>query len=312
MLWPVRINSRENFFLGRQLADTWRYGSDRARARVGLGGDARSCRFVAFTALAISAGFVLQGGAAVADELDAIRARNTLIVGTKADYRPYGFRDGSGNIVGFEPDLAQDVAKRLGVKLELVPVTAANRLPLLTEGKLDLVIATMSDTPERRKLADFIEPHYYASGVNLLAPKSEHLHVWLQLNGKRVCVYEGAFYNDEIKRRYAVELVTFHSTSDMYNALKAGSCVAVAYDDTAIIGQLQSPGWQDFEMPLSSILVEPWGMAVRLGEVRLEQVLSDLVKDWHKNGRIQELEKQWGIPASAFADDMHRQYSEKP
>ena len=265
---------------------------------------------VAAIASAIAAGAILHHGSASADVLDTIKARGTLIVGTKADYRPFGFRDGSGAIVGFEPDLAKDVAAKLGVKLELVPVVATNRLPLLTEGKLDLVIATMNDTPERRKLADLVQPAYYASGVNILAPKSQRFHIWQQLRAKPVCMIEGAFYNAEIKARYAPEILSFKSTNDVYSALKQGTCVAVAYDDTAIIGQLQNPEWQDYEMPLSSILVEPWVMAVRLGDVGFEQLLSDLIKAWHRSGRIQALEKEWQIPASAFADEMHRRYLE--
>jgi polar amino acid transport system substrate-binding protein len=95
----------------------------------------------------------------------------------------------------------------------------------------------------------------------------------------------------------------------MYPALRDENCVAVVYDDTAIIGQLQSPDWRDYEMPLSSILVEPWGMGVAQGETRFEALLSELVREWHQSGRIQELEKHWNIPPSAFADEMHRKYA---
>ncbi|MEO6895474.1 MAG: transporter substrate-binding domain-containing protein, partial [Caldimonas sp.] len=82
-----------------------------------------------------------------ADALADIKSKGVLVVGTKADYRPFGFIDPSGKIVGFEPDLAADVAKRLGVKLELVPVVSSNRMQFLQQGKIDLMIATMSDTP---------------------------------------------------------------------------------------------------------------------------------------------------------------------
>src|SRR3546814_2895411 len=61
----------------------------------------------------------VSAAAARADVVDDIKERGTLIVGSKADYKPYGFLDPSGKIVGLEPDLAADVAKKLGVKLEL-------------------------------------------------------------------------------------------------------------------------------------------------------------------------------------------------
>ncbi|HEY3460940.1 MAG TPA: transporter substrate-binding domain-containing protein, partial [Casimicrobiaceae bacterium] len=80
--------------------------------------------------------------AARADELQDIKKKGVLVVGSKADYRPFGYLDPSGKIIGFEPDLAADVAKRLGVKLELVPVVASNRIQFLQQGKIDMMIAT--------------------------------------------------------------------------------------------------------------------------------------------------------------------------
>ena len=99
---------------------------------------------------------VMGASAASADVLSDIKKKGTLVVGSKADYRPFGYLDPSGKIIGFEADLAADVAKRLGVKLELSPVVAANRIQFLQQGKIDLMIATMSDTPERRKIVDIV------------------------------------------------------------------------------------------------------------------------------------------------------------
>jgi len=268
----------------------------------------RWCRLVGV--LAFAAASLLPTGHSNADALDQIKTRGVLVVGTKADYRPFGFRDASGAIVGFEPDLAKDIAAGLGVRLELVPVVGSTRIQLLSDGKLDLLIATMNDTPERRKLVDIVQPSYYASGVNALAPRSLQLHVWQQLRGKPVCTIDAAFYVEDIRQRYEPEILTFKNTVEMYNALTRQRCVSVVYDDTAIIGQLQNPDWREFEMPLLSIMVEPWGMAVRLGESRLEEALSDQVKDWHRSGRIVALEEQWRIPHSGFAEEMHRKYTE--
>lgn len=82
---------------------------------------------------------LMLGSAQAADGVDAIKQRGTLNVGVKADYKPFGYRDPAGNVVGIEPDLAADIAKRLGVKLELVPVAASNRIEFLQQGKVDLL-----------------------------------------------------------------------------------------------------------------------------------------------------------------------------
>src|SRR3546814_4642473 len=89
-------------------------------------------------------------GAATADALDDIRKRGKLIVGVKADQPPYGFLGIAGQIAGLEPDLARDVAAVLGVQLDLVPVVSSNRMQFLDQGRIELVIATMADTDERR------------------------------------------------------------------------------------------------------------------------------------------------------------------
>src|SRR3546814_15635818 len=123
--------------------------------------------------LALAAGIAMLAttaltGSASADTIDDIKKRGKLIVGVKADYAPYGFLDSSGKIVGLEPDLAQDVADVLGVELELVPVVSSNRMQFLEQGKIDLMIATMTDTAERRGVVDMIDPNHYSSGTNTL------------------------------------------------------------------------------------------------------------------------------------------------
>jgi polar amino acid transport system substrate-binding protein len=264
-------------------------------------------RWLAIIASAALLG-LLGAGTVNADELQNIKSKGVLVVGTKADYRPFGYLDPSGKVVGFEPDLAADVAKRLGVKLELVPVVASNRIQFLQQGKIDLMIATMSDTPERRKIVDIVAPDYYASGTNVMTKKSEHLKTWEQVRGKKVCLIQGSFYNKELQEKYGVEGVAFPGTAEAYSALRNGNCVGFAYDDTAIVGELQKPEWSGYEMPLDSILVEPWGLAVKQGEKAFADFMSKTVTDWHKTGLIEQLEKKYGIKPTKFAQDMHNKY----
>ena len=69
-------------------------------------------------------------------------SRGKLVAGVKADYKPWGYRDSSGEIVGMEIDMAKDVAAKMGVDLELVAVQSSNRMQFLEQGKIDLMIAT--------------------------------------------------------------------------------------------------------------------------------------------------------------------------
>src|SRR5215211_4589804 len=106
----------------------------------------------AITMLAGLAALAAALPAAAQDTVAKVKQAGVIVVGVKQDYKPWGYLDPTGKIVGFEIDLANDVAQRLGVKTELVPVTAVTRMEFLKNGRLDLVIATMGDTPERRKV----------------------------------------------------------------------------------------------------------------------------------------------------------------
>src|SRR6185312_13163598 len=174
------------------------------------------------------------------DTLAAIRARGKLIVGVKTDYRPYGFVDPSGHIVGLEVDLAREVAQRIGVELELVPVIASNRMEFLRQGRIDMILATMSDTPERRRVVGMVEPNYYADGVTVLAPKSAGLKSWEQLRGRRVCAIQGAYSNRRVTQIYGPELVAFPAVPDALNALLGGNCIAFLFDHALIVSTVAS------------------------------------------------------------------------
>ncbi len=249
--------------------------------------------------------------ASAKDTMTEIKGRGKLVVGVKQDYRPYGFLDPSGKIVGLEPDLAADVAKRLGVKLELVPVIASNRMQFLQQGRTDLMIATMTDNPERREQVGIVQPDYYAAGVNVLAKKGAGISSWQALKGKSLCAIQGAFYNKQMQDEYGAQLLAFPGTAEALNALKSGNCIAFVYDDSFINPTSQLPEYAGYDTPLPSIEVKPWGLAVAKDDPQFQAFMSDVVKDWFRTGFIIDLDKKYKLPVSAFDQKMHEEYSKK-
>ncbi len=254
----------------------------------------------------------LAGRQANADDLATIKQRGTLIVGVKADYPPFGFRSPSGEIEGIEPALAADVANSLGVKLELVPVVASNRIQLLQQGKIDLIIATMNGTLMRRAAVDLVKPSYYAAGYNIMAPKSMNLKSWAELKGKTVCDIQDAYYNYEAAINFEFHVTAFAGPNDALAALKQGLCAGLLFDDTWIEGAIQGPGSNNYEMPLESQEVQPWDLAVRKDQPELAKYMSNMVKKWAKDGTILDLETKYHIKHSKFAEDAHRKASASP
>lgn len=252
---------------------------------------------------------LLLGQPARADDLATIRQRGTLIVGVKDDYPPFGFRSASGEIVGIEPALAADVARSLSVRLELVPVQASNRIALLQQGRIDLIIATMNDTLERRQAVEIVKPYYYAAGYTVMVPKSLSLTSWAGLKGKHVCGVRDAYYNYAATTNFGLHILEFDSPADALTAMRQERCVGLLYDDTSIAGFLLQPDWSGYATPLEPQGEQPWGIAVRKNQPAWARFLSGTIQRWIKDGTILELETAYRIKHSNFADEAHRKAS---
>ncbi|GAB4392168.1 MAG: transporter substrate-binding domain-containing protein [Kiloniellaceae bacterium] len=243
---------------------------------------------------------------ASADAISDIKQRGKLIVGVKADYAPYGFLNSDGKIVGIEPDLAQDVADTLGVDLELVPVVSSNRMQFLEQGKIDLMIATMTDRNDRREVVEIVDPNYYSSGTNILT--KGNFEKWEDLKGAPVCGIQGAFYNRKTSEEFGAEIVAFKGTAEALTALKQNRCVAFVYDDSFIVSRLGDPDWEGWKMPLPTIDDAPWGLAVKKGEDGFAALMAGMIVKWHLSGRILELEEKYGLEQTPFAKKMHEAF----
>ncbi|MBU0726890.1 MAG: ABC transporter substrate-binding protein/permease [Alphaproteobacteria bacterium] len=246
-----------------------------------------------------------------ADELDHLRSKGKAVIGVKADYPPWGFRDPEGKLIGMEIDLANDLGRRLGVPVEIVAVQSANRLEALRQGQIDILIATTGDSASRRRIVGMVEPHYYASGVNILASRTLQLMSWEQMKGAPICAKQGTYFNKAIARRYDLDLRIFKETRQAKLALKDRRCIGFLFDDSAIAADLLTPEWQAYTMPLPTLDETGWAVGLRQVAMGgpLERLVSDAVADWHRSGLLLELEAKWGIKQTAFLASMNRLWS---
>ena len=270
--------------------------------------------FIALTTLiALTFGVV---GTAIAectnDVWNKVMSRGKIVIGVKADYKPWGFRDSDGSLVGMEIDMAMDVGATLGVEVELVPVQSSNRMQFLEQGKTDMFIATMSDREDRRKIVGIPQPNYYTSGTNIMSPKALAFKEWEELRGKSVCGKQGAFYNKIVTERYGVNIVAFTGNAEAKQALRDKKCVAWVYDDSSIGSDLASGDYDEFDMPLMSEDDNPWGLAVPLAEndCIFGRFMSGMVFNWHQSGQLIEWEKKWGIKPTVFLASYHENYKD--
>lgn len=246
------------------------------------------------------------------DVWNKVMERGKIVIGVKADYKPWAFRNESGELVGMEIDMAMDVANTMGVEAELVPVQSSNRMQFLEQGKVDMFIATMSDRPDRREIVGIPGPNYYTSGTNVMSPKALSFTSWEDLRGKKVCGKQGAFYNKITEERYGVEIIAFTGNAEAKQALRDRKCVAWVYDDSSIGSDLASGNWPDFEMPLSSEDDNPWGLAVPKAEENcvFGNFMSGMQYNWHRSGKLIELEAKWGIKPTEYLKVQAERYGD--
>ncbi|MDQ5909503.1 MAG: polar amino acid transport system substrate-binding protein [Pseudomonadota bacterium] len=247
-----------------------------------------------------------------ADTFEAIQNRGKLIVGVKADVPLWGVLDKvSGNIVGLEPDLAQDLADQFGVKLELKPLLSAERVSALEQRLVDVVIATFADTPDRQTQVTMVLPHYYETGFGLLTRRSEQLKQWSDLYNRRVCSRRESFFNRALAIKYGVDVIALYSVDHAVAALRDGRCVGLIFSDIAIQAMLQKPEWSTrYEAPLPSLYSAPWAIGLHRDERdgRLYHAISRAVVRWHRSGLLARLEDKWGIPRSNFVQQMEQRW----
>lgn len=241
-----------------------------------------------------------------------INDRGKIVVGVKADTKPWGFLNSDGKLVGMEADMAQEVADTLGVELELVGVQSSNRMQFLEQGKIDLMIATMSDRKDRREIVGVVLPNYYTSGTNIMAPKALEFKDWAQLKDKPVCGKQGAFYNKIVEERYGAQIVAFTGNAEAKQALRDKKCVAWVFDDSSIAADLASGEYGDYEMPLNTEDDNPWALAVPIAEQScvFGRFMSGMQYEWLRSGKLLELEKKWGIQESAYLQNQKERFKD--
>src|SRR5436309_13870025 len=132
--------------------------------------------------------------------LEIVKKRGKLIAGVKTDFPPFGTIDAAGKNVGFDVDVAHRFAKALfndENQVELVAVTSGNRIPFLQSGKIDIIIATVTITDERRQVVEVSNP-YFMSGSLLLVPKTSTVRRLEDVEGKTGAVVPGAIQVREV------------------------------------------------------------------------------------------------------------------
>lgn len=185
------------------------------------------------------------GNKAVYRTLDEIRDSGTVNIGVFSDKNPFGYVDENGEYQGYDVYFARRLAEDLGVKLNLVSTEAANRIEYLQTGKVDIILANFTVTPQRAEEVDFALP-YMNVALGVVSPDSRVIESLDNWNADdQMIVISGTTAETYLTENYPdIKLQKYDTYANAKNAMENGSAAAWANDNTEVIAfALQSPGF---------------------------------------------------------------------
>ncbi len=229
---------------------------------------------------------------------EKIIEKDFLTVGINTDSKPFGFISKNTNeLEGFDIDIARYIAKdMLGNerKIKFVPITPNERIEAITSGEVDMVIATMTITPQRQYLIDFSKPYYFA-GQTAIVEENSNIHTFSDLKNKTIIVALGTTAEKNIRRIIpTARIVGYKNYKDAFTAFQQGKGEAFSTDDTILSGfMMDNSGYRLLKNKISQ---EPYAIGIKqYDDKELKENLDIIVTRMNKDGTIKELKKKWHL-----------------
>ena len=221
-----------------------------------------------------------------------IQERGTLVAGVKYDVPPFGFKNPqTDEVEGFDVDIAQEIADRLGVELDAIEAISDNRIPFLKDGTVDIVASTMTITTDRDVEIDFSEPYYIANGRILVAEGTDDVETLEDLKGKSACTALGSTYEGLLKDVKGIDVQLPETYSECYELIQNGSVDAVVTDDVILTGMII----QDDTLRLvgEELTVEPYGIGIPEGDTEMKEFVDGVLQELYDDGTYDEIYQEW-------------------
>ena len=250
---------------------------------------------------------------AFADKLDDIIASGTLRCAVVLDFPPMGMRDEQNNPIGFDVDYCNDLAKALGVTAEIVETPFPERIPALMAGRVDVGVASTSDTLERAKTVGMSIP-YYAFENAVVAREGVEMTNWEGMKGKTVGAtagtYEAIWLEGKVKEWGEGEFRPYQTQADVFLALSQGQLDATVSTVEVANANVKSGNFPGIRVVDKAPMVPDYVALFTLREeYGLINYLNLFVNQQVRTGRYNELYKKWvgeGEPADLTVGRVYR------
>lgn len=230
---------------------------------------------------------------ALAFSLSSTAAEKKLVVATDTAFVPFEFKQGD-KYVGFDVDLWDAIAKELKLDYTLKPMDFSGIIPALQTRNVDLALAGITITEERKKAIEFSDG-YYKSGLQVMVRSNENnIKGISDLNGKVVAVKSGTGSVEYAKANIkAKDLRQFPNIDSAYMELGTNRADAVLHDTPNILYFIHTAGKGRFKAVGDSIEAQQYGIAFPKGSDDLREKVNGALKTLKENGTYNQLYKKW-------------------
>jgi len=234
--------------------------------------------------------FVISSFAGV---IDTIKKRGYVVLGTEATYPPFEYVDEqTKQVVGFDIEIGQAIARKLGVKLVVKDIAFDGLIPALITGKIDFIAAAMTITEERQKMVSFSDPYFTAGQVIVVrkgsgfSPKG-----YQELSGHKVGVQQGTTADIDVSKVKGVKIVRYTRFTNAFLDLALGRLDAVVLDFAPAQAYVKFNPKLEISSPVLS--QESYGIAVRKQDKELLDVINEVLKELKTKTAYDYLIDKW-------------------
>ncbi len=225
------------------------------------------------------------------DSLERVKKEGELSFAMSGGYPPFNFYNNKNELVGFDVDVCKEVAKRLGVKEDLITTEWSGIIEGLRSGAYDTILGSMAVTDKRKEVVNFSEPYYY-SGAQVVVKKGHSFTDVQDLKGKIIGVVIGTTFEKDAQELGAADVKLYKDDNQTLLELNNGSIDAVITDRVVGVNAVNGDNF-GVELLGSPLRSEDIAVAIRKGDDSLLQAVNKIIEEMHEDGTLSQLSEKW-------------------
>jgi polar amino acid transport system substrate-binding protein len=247
----------------------------------------------------LAAGVLIAGTMVVvqnvdAEELDGIKSKGSMKIAMTGAYPPFNFVDGQNKVVGFDPAIGKEIAKRMGIEAEVVTTAWDGILAGLIANKYDAIVGSMSITEKRLKVVDFVGPYYRMSRA-VFVKNGSSTQSLDDLKGKKIGATLGETHEKWARKKGGWEVKTYKGLPELMMELDTGRVDAVVVDNIPVYVAIKKNGMAVRQLSTPNIEGgdDKAGIAIRKGNPKLMAEMQKALDAMMADGTYTKIAEKW-------------------